>query len=146
MRQYEIKYRLRNYSGIRFLIPSDPLSLTNRNSLIPEMEDRPLILITNDDGVYAKGLAELVEVLRLFGNIIVVAPDSPRSGMSHAITVDSPLRINKHQDEDGLLIYSCTGTPVDCVKLACNQLLERLPDFVISGINHGANTSISILY
>jgi 5'-nucleotidase len=110
------------------------------------MNDRPLILITNDDGVYAKGLAELIEVLRLFGNIMVVAPDSPRSGMSHAITVDSPLRINKHQDEEGLLIYSCTGTPVDCVKLACNQLLEQLPDFVIAGINHGANTSVSVLY
>ena len=110
------------------------------------MNDRPLILITNDDGVYAKGLAELIEVLRLFGNIVVVAPDSPRSGMSHAITVDSPLRINKHQDEDGLLIYSCTGTPVDCVKLAFNQLLERKPDLLVSGINHGSNSAVSIHY
>lgn len=111
-----------------------------------EIQERPLILITNDDGVYAKGLGELIEVMRLFGNIMAVAPESPRSGMSHAITVDHPLRINKHQEEDGVLIYSCNGTPVDCVKLACNQLLEELPDFVISGINHGANTSVSILY
>ncbi len=110
------------------------------------MEDRPLILISNDDGVYAKGLNELVEVMRLFGNIVVVAPDSPRSGMSHAITVDRPLRVTKLQDDAGLEVYSCTGTPVDCVKLACNQLLNRLPDFVISGINHGSNTSVSIIY
>ena len=110
------------------------------------MDDKPLILISNDDGVYAKGLNELVEVMRLFGNIVVVAPDSPRSGMSHAITVDRPLRVTKLQEEDGLVIYSCNGTPVDCIKLACNQLLERLPDFVISGINHGSNSSVSIIY
>jgi 5'-nucleotidase len=110
------------------------------------MDDRPLILISNDDGVYAKGLNELVEVMRLFGNIVVVAPDSPRSGMSHAITVDRPLRITKLEEEDGLTIFSCNGTPVDCIKLACNQLLGRLPDFVISGINHGSNTSVSIIY
>ena len=110
------------------------------------MEERPLILISNDDGVYAKGLIELIEVIRLFGNIVVVAPDGPRSGMSHAITVERPLRITKMQEEEGLVIYSCTGTPVDCVKLACNKILTRLPDFVISGINHGANTSISVLY
>ena len=110
------------------------------------MNDRPLILLTNDDGVYAKGLTELIEVIRLFGDIVVVAPDSPRSGMSHAITVDHPLRITRLQEEEGLLIYSCTGTPADCVKLACDQLLDRLPDFVISGINHGANTSVSVFY
>ena len=110
------------------------------------MDKKLVLLVTNDDGIYAKGLNELIEVVRLFGDVIVVAPDSPRSGMSHAITIDRPLRINKHQDEKGLLIYSCNGTPVDCVKLACNQLLANLPDFVISGINHGANTSISVLY
>jgi len=110
------------------------------------MEERPLILITNDDGVYAKGLIELIEVIRLFGNIVVVAPDSPRSGMGHAITVDHPLRVTRLQEDEGLLIYSFTGTPADCIKLACNQLLEKLPDFIISGINHGANTSVSILY
>ncbi len=110
------------------------------------MEERPLILISNDDGVFAKGLIELIEVMQLFGNIVVVAPDSPRSGMSHAITVDRPLRISKLQDGDGLVIYSCTGTPVDCIKIACSKILNRLPDFVVSGINHGSNTSISVLY
>jgi 5'-nucleotidase len=110
------------------------------------MDERPLILISNDDGVFAKGLNELIEVMRLFGNIVVVAPDSARSGMSHAITVESPLRVNKLQESEGLIVYSCTGTPVDCIKLACNKLLDRLPDFVISGINHGSNASISVLY
>ena len=114
--------------------------------MMKEIHDKPLILITNDDGVYAKGLAALIEVMRLFGNIVAVAPESPRSGMSHAITVDHPLRVNRHFEEEGVLIYSCNGTPVDCIKLACNQLLEQLPDFVVSGINHGANTSVSILY
>ncbi len=110
------------------------------------MQERPLILITNDDGIYAKGINELIEVIRLFGDIVVVAPDSPRSGMGHAITVDHPLRVTLLEQDAGLVIYSCTGTPADCVKLACNQLLEKLPDFIISGINHGANTSVSILY
>jgi 5'-nucleotidase len=110
------------------------------------MEERPLILISNDDGVFAKGMTELIEVIRLFGNIVVVAPDSPHSGMSHAITVERPIRVTKLQEEEGLTVYSCSGTPVDCVKLACSKLLSRLPDFVISGINHGANTSISVLY
>lgn len=110
------------------------------------MQERPLILITNDDGIYAKGVNELIEVMRLFGDIVVVAPDSPRSGMGHAITVDHPLRVTLLEEDAGLVIYSCTGTPADCVKLACNQLLEKLPDFIISGINHGANTSVSVLY
>jgi 5'-nucleotidase len=103
-------------------------------------------LLTNDDGVYAKGLKELIEVMRLFGDLVVVAPDGPRSGLSHAITVDKPLRVNKLEEDDGFLFYSCNGTPVDCVKLACNQLMSRKPDFIISGINHGANSSVSILY
>ena len=110
------------------------------------MEERPLILISNDDGVFAKGLIELIEVMRLFGDLVVVAPDAPHSGMSHAITVERPLRVNKLQEGEGLVIYSCSGTPVDCVKLACSKLLARMPDFIVSGINHGANTSISVLY
>lgn len=110
------------------------------------MNERPLILLTNDDGVYAKGLKELIEVMRLFGDLMVVAPNGPRSGMSHAITVDKPLRTTKLTEEEGLTVLSCNGTPADCVKLACNQLLDRLPDFIISGINHGANSSVSILY
>lgn len=110
------------------------------------MSDRPLILITNDDGVSAKGLRELTEVMRLFGDVVVVAPDGHRSGMSNAITVDHPIRVTKTVDEDDYQVYKCTGTPVDCVKLAFNQLLDRYPDFVVSGINHGSNSSISVVY
>lgn len=110
------------------------------------MSERPLILITNDDGVSAKGLKELTEVMRLFGDVVIVAPDSHRSGMSNAITVDHPIRVTKTIDEEGFQVYKCTGTPVDCVKLAFNQLLDRYPDFVVSGINHGSNTSISVVY
>jgi len=110
------------------------------------MSDRPLILITNDDGVLAKGLRELIEVMRLFGEVVVVAPDSHRSGMSNAITVDHPIRVTRTVVEDGFQLYKCTGTPVDCVKLAFNQLLDRTPDFVVSGINHGSNSSISVVY
>lgn len=110
------------------------------------MSERPLILITNDDGVSAKGLKELTEVMRLFGNVVVVAPDRHMSGMSNAITVDFPVRVTKTVDEEGFQVYKCTGTPVDCVKLAINQLLESPPDFIVSGINHGANSSISVVY
>ena len=110
------------------------------------MNDRPSILVTNDDGVHSKGLKELTEVMRLFGNVTVIAPEMAMSGMSGAITVDQPVRANKLSEEPGLTIYKCNGTPVDCVKLGFNHLLENIPDFVISGINHGANSSISILY
>jgi 5'-nucleotidase len=110
------------------------------------MNDRPLILITNDDGVSAKGLKELTEVMRLFGDVVVVAPEKHMSGMSNAITVDLPIRVTKMVDEEGFEVFKCTGTPVDCVKLAINQLLVQKPDFVVSGINHGANSSISVMY
>ena len=110
------------------------------------MSERPLILLTNDDGVSAKGLKELTEVMRLFGNVVVVAPDRHMSGMSNAITVDLPIRITKTVDEVDFQVYKCTGTPVDCIKLAIHQLLDSPPDFIVSGINHGANTSISVVY
>lgn len=110
------------------------------------MSERPLILITNDDGINAKGIKEVTEVMRLFGDVVVVAPDRHMSGMSNAITVDHPIRVSKILDEPDYQIYKCTGTPVDCVKLAFNQLLDRKPDFVISGINHGSNSSISVMY
>lgn len=110
------------------------------------MSERPLILITNDDGVTAKGITELSEVMRLFGDVVVVAPERHMSGMSNAITVDFPIRVTKTVDEEGYEVYSCTGTPVDCVKLAFNQLLDKYPDFVVSGINHGSNSSISVVY
>lgn len=110
------------------------------------MEDRPLILISNDDGVYAKGLKELTDVMRLFGDVVVIAPERAMSGMSSAITVDAPIRITKMESETGYVRYQCNGTPVDCVKVAFNHLLEKHPDFVVSGINHGSNSSVSVVY
>jgi 5'-nucleotidase len=108
--------------------------------------DRPLILVTNDDGLEAKGLKELIEVVRPLGRVVVVAPSEAQSGMSHAITVKNPLRMKKMQEETDLLMYKCNGTPVDCVKLACNQLLEEKPTLLVAGINHGSNSSTSVFY
>lgn len=110
------------------------------------MSDKPLILVTNDDGVNAQGLKQLTEVMRFFGDVVVVAPERPMSGMSAAITVNTPIRVKKLKEEEGYIKYQCNGTPVDCVKVGFNQLLSRNPDFVVSGINHGANSSISIMY
>ncbi len=110
------------------------------------MEERPLILISNDDGVYAKGLKELTDVMRLFGDVVVIAPERAMSGMSSAITVDEPIRITRMDSETGYVLYKCNGTPVDCVKVGFNHLLERHPDFVVSGINHGSNSSVSVVY
>ena len=110
------------------------------------MSNAPLILISNDDGIQSKGLKELTEVMRLFGEILVIAPEVPMSGMSGAITVDKPLRIEKVSEENGYKAYQCSGTPVDCIKLGFNQLTDRPPNFVVSGINHGANSSISVVY
>lgn len=107
---------------------------------------KPLILVTNDDGLEAKGLKELVEVVRPLGRVIVVAPSEAQSGMSHAITVKSPLRVKKMHEEPDLLMYKCNGTPVDCVKMACNQLLKEKPFLLVSGINHGSNSSTSVFY
>lgn len=110
------------------------------------MEHEKLILITNDDGIEARGLKSLIEVVREFGKVVVVAPEESQSGMSHAITMKFPLRIRTVKNEEGLEIYSCNGTPVDCVKLAVHQLLGRKPDMLVSGINHGSNASVSIVY
>lgn len=109
-------------------------------------EKKPLILVTNDDGIGAPGLKKLINIASKFGDLVVVAPDSARSGMSHAVTVSSPLRIRKHKDEPGIQEFSCNGTPVDSVKLAVKIILDRKPDLVLSGINHGSNSSINILY
>lgn len=110
------------------------------------MSDRPFILVTNDDGIHAKGLRELTEVMRLFGDIVVIAPEVAMSGMSNAITADKPLRAQKLSEEPGMTVYKCNGTPVDCVKLGFNHLLDKTPDYVVSGINHGSNSSISVIY
>jgi len=106
-----------------------------------------LILVSNDDGVEAKGLKTLIDVASRFGKVVVVAPAEAMSGMSHAITIKNPLRAKRLQKSSSHEIYSCQGTPVDCVKLALNQLLHgRVPDLVLSGINHGSNSSSSVVY
>jgi len=110
------------------------------------MSERPLILVTNDDGIHAKGLLELIDVMYFFGEVVVISPEASMSGMSNAITVDRPLRATKVKDMNGVTAYKCNGTPVDCVKLGFNHLLDRTPDYVVSGINHGSNSSISIIY
>lgn len=107
---------------------------------------RPLILVTNDDGVEAKGIHSLIEAVRPFGDVVVVAPDQAMSGMSHAITVKHPLYLTKVQEEPGLQIFKSNGTPADCIKLAVNVLLADKPAFVVSGINHGTNSSVSMHY
>ena len=109
-------------------------------------KDKPLLLVSNDDGVNAKGIHELVKVLRSIGNVIVVAPDGPRSGSSSAITSANPLSFNLVKQEDGLSVYKCSGTPVDCIKLALHTIVPREPDIVIGGINHGDNSSINVHY
>lgn len=110
------------------------------------MNNRPLILITNDDGVDAKGIKELTKCLCDLGDIIVFAPDGARSGMSSAITSNIPIKYKLIKEEEGLKVYSCTGTPVDCVKLAINEVLDRKPDLLASGINHGGNYAICVQY
>lgn len=108
---------------------------------------QPVILVTNDDGYKAAGLEALVEMVKPFGKVVVVAPEEGHSGMSHAITIKVPLRLKKRERDDDVALYTVNGTPVDCVKLAMSQLFtNRIPDLVVSGINHGSNSSISIIY
>jgi 5'-nucleotidase len=106
----------------------------------------PLILITNDDGITAPGIRALVNGVKHLGKVVVVAPDSAQSGMGHAITINQPLRINKVDIFDDIEAYACSGTPVDCVKLAVDKILHKKPDICLSGINHGANHSINVIY
>jgi 5'-nucleotidase len=110
------------------------------------MKNRPLILVTNDDGIEAKGLITLIRVAREFGDVVAISAQGPMSGMSHAITIKVPLRVKLVEESEGFRKYLTTGTPVDGVKLAFHSLLERRPDLVLSGINHGSNSSSSILY
>lgn len=110
------------------------------------MSRRPLILISNDDGVQAQGLRELTRMMRRLGDVIVVAPDGPRSAASCSISPISTITVRLLQQEDGLSIYQCNGTPTDCVKLALDGLLTVEPDLVVSGINHGDNASVSMHY
>ena len=109
-------------------------------------KERPLILVTNDDGITAPGIRALVEAALPLGKVVVVAPDKPQSGMGHAITLGQHLRLNKVHYMDGVEAYACSGTPVDCVKLAVDKVFHRKPTICISGINHGANHSINVIY
>lgn len=109
-------------------------------------KEEPIILVTNDDGITAPGIKNLVAAVKDLGKVVVVAPDKPQSGMGHAITIGSPLRLHQVHDFDGIEAYQCTGTPVDCVKLAVDKVLHRKPDLCLSGINHGANHSINVIY
>jgi len=108
---------------------------------------KPTILVVNDDGITAPGIKTLIEVMQEIGNVVVVAPDSPQSGMGHAITIGKPLRLDKVDLYEGVEMYKCSGTPVDCVKLAVNVVFKgKKPDLCVSGINHGLNNSINVLY
>lgn len=111
------------------------------------MTKKPTILVVNDDGITAPGIKVLMDEMKRIGDVTVVAPDSPQSGMGHAITIGKPLRIDEEHIYSGVKMYKCSGTPVDCVKLAVNKIFKgRKPDLCVSGINHGLNNSINVLY
>ncbi|TPN86137.1 5'/3'-nucleotidase SurE [Aquimarina algicola] len=110
--------------------------------------EKPLILVTNDDGITAPGIRALISVMNQIGDVVVVAPDSPQSGMGHAVTINNTLFcdhvvVNQNEPQKE---YSCSGTPVDCVKMASRQILDRKPDLCVSGINHGSNSAINVIY
>jgi 5'-nucleotidase len=109
-------------------------------------KQEPIILVTNDDGIAAPGIKALVDAVKHLGEVVVVAPDKPQSGMGHAITIGQPLRMYAVNMFDNIEAYQCSGTPVDCVKLAVDKVLHRKPDICLSGINHGANHSINVIY
>ena len=110
------------------------------------MADEPLILVTNDDGITATGIRTLAEEMKAFGRVLVVAPDKPQSAMGHAITIHHYLRMQKVELMEGVEAYACSGTPVDCVKLAIYEVIKGKPALLVSGINHGSNISINVLY
>ena len=108
---------------------------------------KPLILVTNDDGITAPGIRALIRIMNDFGDVYVVAPDSPQSAKSNALTLDKPIRCNSIKIDSGQQKeFACSGTPVDCVKIALNKVLPRKPDLCVSGINHGSNSSINVIY
>ena len=106
----------------------------------------PQILVSNDDGIHAPGILALIEIAQEWGEVTVVAPDSPQSGMGHAISIGVPLRIKQESLPGGLTGHACSGTPADCVKLATGVLMDQTPDLIVSGINHGSNSSVSSIY
>jgi len=133
---------------------NSPLSLNitdNKNIYLAHMakakkKEEPIILVTNDDGITSPGIKALVDSVRGLGKIVVVAPDKAQSGMGHAITIGQPLRLHQVHLFEGVDAYQCSGTPVDCVKLAVDKVLHRKPDICLSGVNHGANHSINVIY
>ena len=114
--------------------------------MMTNSDKKPLILVSNDDGYSAKGINSLIGVLAEFGEVVVMAPDTGRSGKGCAITSETPIKYSLVSRTDGIEVYSCTGTPVDCVKLACDALLDRRPDLVVGGINHGDNSAVNAHY
>ena len=111
------------------------------------MKKKPLILVTNDDGITAPGIRKLIQVMKQLGDVVVVAPDSPQSGKGHAITLDTTLYVRKFKTNDASdREYECSGTPADCVKLGIKEVLKQKPDLCVSGINHGSNASINVIY
>jgi 5'-nucleotidase len=127
-----------------FLLLSCFISFKRKNSRMSV--PKPLIFVTNDDGIFAKGIATLVEAVKPFGEVVVIAPDKPQSGMGHAITINSILRMNPSDIFGDIKAFTCSGTPVDCVKLGIYELMKRKPDLIVSGINHGDNASTNVLY
>lgn len=111
------------------------------------MSRKPLILVTNDDGITAPGMRALIQVMKQIGEVVVVAPDKAQSGMGHAMTLNNTLTLEKVNIDSQIdLEYACSGTPVDCVKIALSQILDRKPDLCVSGVNHGSNSSINVIY
>lgn len=116
-------------------------------SKIKSDPNKPLILITNDDSIYAKGIRCLIDAVKDLGQVVVVAPSLPQSGMGHAVTLKEPIRLQRIERFEGIVCsYACSGTPVDSVKIARDVILDRKPDICLSGINHGSNSSINIIY
>ena len=111
-----------------------------------EQNKRPLIMVVNDDGITAPGIRALIKFVKEFGDVFVVAPNQSMSGMGHAITINSTLRLTKHFGDPDITEYSCSGTPVDCVKFGTKIVADRKVDLIVSGINHGANSSINVIY
>lgn len=109
-------------------------------------QNKPLILITNDDGINARGVFYLAEAVKEMGEVYIVAPDATQSGQSSAMSMKTPLRITEYPERDGIKVYSVNGTPVDCVKLALHTIVPRRPDLLLSGINHGSNAGNNIIY
>ena len=127
-------------------LPLQSLHQPKTNATFALMDKKPLILVSNDDGITAPGIRNLVDAIKHLGEVVVVAPDSPQSAMGHAVTISKPLRMDKTDIYGDIVAYQTSGTPADCVKLAVDKVLHRKPDLMVSGINHGSNSSINILY